>query len=78
MSDPYADCGPDCKRRDVICGDPDGREHDDCPEGGVDFFQEFDRYCDRNNIPMDKSGEAFAAFLREYAELPDVVGHRIA
>jgi hypothetical protein len=30
--DPYADCGPDCVRVDVILGNPDGREHQDCPE----------------------------------------------
>jgi hypothetical protein len=42
------------------------------------FFQEFDRYCEMNNVPDDKCGEAFADFLREYAELPDVIGTRIS
>lgn len=40
----------------------------------TDFIQEFDRYCDRLNIPMDKTPEAFQAFLREYGEMPDVEG----
>lgn len=42
------------------------------------FIQEFDAYCDKNHIPMDKTPEAFLAFLREYEELPDVTGGPIA
>ena len=38
------------------------------------FAQEFDRYCERNNVPMDKTPEAFQSFLREYGELPDAKG----
>lgn len=48
------------------------------PTPDRNFFQEFDRYCEMNNVPDDKCGEAFADFLREYAELPDVVGKKMS
>ena len=39
-----------------------------------EFFQEFDRYCDRNNVSAEDTPKAFEAFLREYGELPEVKG----